>query len=122
MFLIEKIANKNLTLLYVEDCSDSRKRTGSIFQTMFEKVIFASNGEDGFDKFKKNKIDIIFTDIVMPKLNGIDMIKKIRELDRDIYIVALSAHNNIKYLTQSINYQIQGYLLNLLIENSLERV
>ena len=46
----------------------------------------------------------------MPKLNGIDMIKKIRAIDSDVYIMIISAHKDTSYLTQSIQHQVQGYL------------
>lgn len=81
-----------------------------IFKTFFNTVIIASNGDDGFNKFQNNKIDIIITDINMPKLNGIDMIKKIRAINHDVCIVIISAYNDINYLTKSIKYQVQEYL------------
>ena len=81
-----------------------------IFKEFFDTVIVSSNGEDGLNKFKKNKVDIVITDINMPKLNGIDMIKKIREISQDVSIVVISAYNNTSYLTDSIKYQVQDYL------------
>jgi len=81
-----------------------------IFKEFFDTVIVSSNGEDGLNKFKKNKVDIVITDINMPKLNGIDMIKKIREISKDVSIVVISAYKNTSYLTDSIKYQVQDYL------------
>jgi len=96
--------------LYVEDCHKTTETMRMIFNEFFDTVILSSNGEDGLNKFKKNDIDIIITDINMPKLNGIDMIKKIREINNDISIVVISAYNDTNYLTDSIKYQVQGYL------------
>jgi PAS domain S-box-containing protein len=81
-----------------------------IFKEFFDTVIVSSDGEDGLNKFKKNRVDIVITDINMPKLNGIDMIKKIREISQNVSIVVISAYNNTSYLTDSIKYQVQDYL------------
>jgi PAS domain S-box-containing protein len=81
-----------------------------IFKEFFDTVILSNDGEDGLNKFKTNKIDIIITDINMPKLNGIDMIKEVRKINSDVFIVIISAYNNTHYLTDSIQYQVQGYL------------
>jgi PAS domain S-box-containing protein len=107
---INQIKNTSLTLLYIEDTPQTRESTTFAFKELFDNIIIAIDGEDGFSKFKENKIDIVITDINMPKLNGIGMIKKIRDIDPDVYIVIISAYNNIEYLTHSIRYQVQEYL------------
>ncbi len=96
--------------MYVEDCHKTKETIGLIFKEFFDTVITSSNGEDGLNKFKKNKIDIVITDINIPKLNGIDMIKKIRDISHDVSIVVISAYNDTNYLTESIKCQVQGYL------------
>ena len=99
----------SLTLLYVEDCPKSTATIGLILKEFFDTIILSSNGEDGLKKFKTNKIDIVITDINMPKLNGIHMIKEIRSIS-DVCIIVISAHNNINYLTDSIKYKVNDYL------------
>ena len=69
----------NLTVLYVEDEIDIRRFMYKNLSRLFEKVLLASNGEEGLALFKNNKIDIILTDITMPKMNGLDMITQIRK-------------------------------------------
>jgi PAS domain S-box-containing protein len=107
---INQIKNTSLTLLYIEDTPQTRESTTFAFKELFDNIIIAIDGEDGFSKFKENKIDIVITDINMPKLNDIGMIKKIRNIDPDVYIVIISAYNNIEYLTHSIRYQVQECL------------
>ncbi|MCK5854320.1 MAG: response regulator, partial [Sulfurovaceae bacterium] len=107
---MNQIINTPLTLLYIENCLKTRESTAIILKAFFETIIIAIDGEDGFNKFTKNKIDIIVTDINIPKLNGMDMIKKIRAIDHDICILIISTYSDTKYLTQSIQYQVQGYL------------
>ena len=105
--------SKNLTLLYVEDNKDTKEASLIAFEEFFDEIITAENGEMGFNKFQENKnsINIIITDINMPKLNGIDMISKIRELNSNVPILILSAHDESNYFLDSIKLGVDGYLL-----------
>jgi CheY-like chemotaxis protein len=70
-----------LNVLYVEDNELTRKATKIILNEFFENIIVAVDGEDGLEKFKQNDVDLIITDIVMPKLDGLGMVLEIRNLD-----------------------------------------
>ena len=50
----------------------------------------ASNGEEAFDMYNQYKPDIIITDIKMPRMDGIELIKKIREIDHRVRIIILT--------------------------------
>jgi len=107
---IIKYSNK-LNLLYVEDHQELREETKSFFQNFFNNIITAVDGYDGLDKFINNDIDIIITDMNMPKLDGLEMIEKIRQIDKHIPILALSAYNETNYLINCIKLGVDGYLL-----------
>ncbi len=101
---------KELNILYVEDELDIREETEDILNGIFKKVVVASNGIEGISKFSKD-IDLILTDINMPKMDGIKMIKKIRKTNLDIPILILSAHSNTNYFLKTITLGIDGYIL-----------
>ena len=104
--------SKQLTLLYVEDEENIREETKNILENMFSTTITAVDGEDGLKKFQQNPhIDLILTDINMPKVNGIDMIKKIRSQNTQIPILVLSAHSDVNYFIDTIKLGIDGYIL-----------
>jgi len=105
--------SKQLNLLYVEDNQEARESTTIILEEFFENIIVAVNGEDGYEKFEQNKntINLIITDINMPKINGLDMIAKIREIDTNIPILVLSAYNESSFFMDSIKLGVEGYLL-----------
>ena len=105
--------SQKLNLLYVEDNPEARESTILILEEFFNNIIIAVNGEDGFEKFEENQnnINLIITDINMPKLNGLEMIKKIRELNKIIPILVLSAHDDSNFFTKSIKLGVEGYLL-----------
>lgn len=104
---------KNLTILYVEDEDFARNEMIEVLSFVFKEIIPASDGLEGFEKYKENqdKIDIILSDINMPKLNGIDMMKKIRELNSSVPTVFLTAHGENNYLFEAINMQIAQYII-----------
>jgi PAS domain S-box-containing protein len=103
--------SKDLKLLYVEDNPDAREMTAMILEDFFDNIILAVDGEDGLEKFKDNDIDFVISDINMPKLNGIDMCEKIREIDQEVSLVILSAHNEDNFFMKSIKMGIDAYLL-----------
>ena len=117
---LTNLQNNTLALLYVEDNEQARKSTQIILQEYFNHIIVAIDGEDGFEKFQKNPIDLIITDINMPKMNGIEMIKKIRALNIEIPILIVSAYDDTQYFTDSIKHGVQGYILKPLNINQLD--
>ena len=102
---------KNLKLLYVEDNPSVRDVTLLILHKFFSNIIVAEDGQDGLKKFKENTFDIVVTDIHMPKLNGLEMIREIRNINKDILTLILSAHNESEYFINSIELSVDGYLL-----------
>ncbi len=102
---------QTLKLLYVEDNKEARESTQLILEEFFSSVVVAVNGEDGYEKFQENDIDLIITDINMPKINGLEMIKKVREIDKEVSILVLSAYNESGFFMESIKLGVEGYLL-----------
>ena len=108
---VKEIDLKHSVVLYVEDSVTIRESTAEVLGSIFRKVIVAENGQDGFEKFEKFKdlFDIIITDIRMPELSGLEMSKKIREINKSIPIVITSAFNDTENLLDAINLKIGYY-------------
>ena len=102
---------KNLRLLYVEDNELARKSTLATLEIFFKEITVAVNGEEGLKYFTEQSFDVILTDISMPKMDGIEMISKIRESDENIKIIVLSAHDDPEYFKQATSSQVEAYLL-----------
>ncbi len=104
---------QGLKLLYVEDNDDARMMTSMILEDFFSDMITGVDGEDGLQKFLENDIDIIITDINMPKMNGLEFAKAVRQTDKgkDVSIIVLSAHNEDSFFLESIHIGIDGFLL-----------
>ncbi len=102
---------KKLTLLYVENDDETIKSNLEFFQTYFDEVIIAKNAHEGIEQYKKYNIDIIITEINLPLLNGIELIKQIKEIDKNTLAVILSKENSSEILVETINLGIDGYLI-----------
>ncbi len=108
---IFKYASTHISILYVEDDIEAREATLLLLREFFTHITVAVDGSDGYEKFTAGEYDLVITDINMPKTNGIEMIKKIRETDSSTPILVLSAYNESRYLLETIKLGIDGYLL-----------
>ncbi|MEA1981995.1 MAG: response regulator [Campylobacterota bacterium] len=103
--------SKPLNILYAEDEAMLRDSMKATLEKFFGKVFIATNGQEAFEIFKKEDVDLIMTDINMPIMSGTELIHNIQKLsDEDEYIIVLSAHNESKLLTKLINLGINNFL------------
>jgi PAS domain S-box-containing protein len=81
------------TLLIVEDDPTSLEYLKEITKPTGARIILKETGEDGYNAYKNDpSVDIILMDLRLPDINGLEIIKRIREKDRDVKIVAQTAH------------------------------
>lgn len=78
-------------ILLVEDDRTLSTLVRDILEINKYEVVLCSNGEEGLATFKSQKFDLMLVDIMMPKMDGITMIKEIRRYDQRIPIVVISA-------------------------------
>ena len=82
---------KTLRVLYVEDEIVLRDITSSSIESMIDTIVTADNGQEGYDKFLCDKFDLIITDLSMPIMDGMTMIKQIRKINAEIPIIITTA-------------------------------
>lgn len=102
---------KTLKILIVEDEKRLAQLLKEAINDSFYKVVIAKDGLEGLKKYKSFKPDIIITDIMMPKLDGLDMTIKIKEIDSNIPIIVLSAHSDKEKLLKAIDVGINKYFI-----------
>ena len=105
------LCTKKMTLLYVENDEQVRKKNLEVLNDLFLEIIIAFDAQDGLDKFYNFNIDIILTNIEMPGLNGLEMAKNIFEYDENIPIIINSSDDERKIFIEAIEMGIDGYLL-----------
>ncbi len=106
----QKAILRSMTLLYIEDHTKTTNDIEKIFSTFFRKILVASNGKEALEIYQNNHIDIIITDINMPKMDGLTMIETIRKTNKKISIIILTAYADRDLLFKATNLQIDGYL------------
>ncbi|MFA6193110.1 MAG: response regulator [Sulfurimonas sp.] len=118
--------SKKLNLLYVEDDTSTRKIFHKIFEELFSVVYVAKDADEGLNLFSTNYIDIVITDIEMPKMSGLEMARIIRKQRHDVPIIVMTAHIENKFFIESIEIGIDAYLLKpieqKMLLNTLSRI
>jgi CheY-like chemotaxis protein len=106
--LIEKL--KLIKLLYVEDNKEARESTYTLFQNIFDDITVAVDGKDALEKFHNGNFDLIVTDLSMPNMGGLEMIERIRNINKDISIIVLTALKDIKTVTKAIDIGVDCFI------------
>jgi len=107
---LRKMSEK-IKILYVEDDMEISHQLEKLFKKVFKNIDVTDDGEKGLEKYTQDKYDIVITDIEMPNMNGIDMIKKIREINYEQIVIVTSAYNDTKYLQELIELGVDMFIL-----------
>ncbi len=102
---------KHLKILIAEDDSIILEQNFQTLSIFFEKVFKAKDGIEALNIYELESPDMLLLDIKMPKLNGLELVKKIRKTNYDIPIVVTSAYSDRDILIDALNLSIDGYLI-----------
>ena len=103
---------KYLKVLYVEDEKDILRFASMVLEDYVDTIFCARNGREALEILEKEKIDLIITDILMPKMNGIELLREIRKNQlNDVAIIVATAHTETSYLLECIDLRVDGYIL-----------
>ena len=103
--------SKGMRILYVEDEQSIRDNTKLLLETLFLDVKTANNGLMGLKLYEELAFDIVITDILMPEMNGVNMVKKIKEINPNQSIIITSACEDSNYLLELINLAVAQFIL-----------
>ena len=77
-----------------------------------EVIAEAENGEECLEKLASGvKPDVLLLDINMPKMNGLEVLKNLKERKLKIKVLVLTVHNETEYLMKAVDIGINGYVL-----------
>ncbi|MBN2062604.1 MAG: response regulator [Deltaproteobacteria bacterium] len=96
-------------LLVVEDEFGLQEIFRDIFTMEGYDVRVAIDGDNGYEVYVKFKPDLVFTDVVMPKMSGLDLVRKIRETEPDIKVIYISGFFGIRRLKQQLDEDVALY-------------
>ena len=102
---------KECKILYVEDEVSVRNQTKLILEDFVKDVCIACDGEEGLKLALEKDYDIIITDIMMPNMNGIDMLKSLRnEHENTTPAIITTAFTETEYLLDAIRLRVEGFI------------
>ncbi|WP_297523276.1 response regulator transcription factor [uncultured Clostridium sp.] len=85
-----------------------------------EVVVTANDGMQAIERFKKNPVDIVVTDINMPRVTGLELLKSLKEINDDVRFIVLSGYDTFSYAKKAIELGVKSYLLKPVDEEELE--
>lgn len=104
---------ENINVMIVDDHALMREGIARILE-LEENISVedtASDGNEAISKFKKGSFDVILLDINMPNMNGIETLRKLRDMDSSVKIIMLTVYDAREYLIETLNLGANGYML-----------
>ena len=101
---------KKLTALVVEDEKVTNELLSSTFKNFFAGVDSCFDGETALKTYMESKPDVVFVDIIMPGMDGIELSRKIREINPSQIIIVISASNDIEKISESIKVGVNSFI------------
>lgn len=104
---------KTISILYIEDDITTSRKLQSILSKFFMNVYTALNGEEAYELISgnKKKVDLIISDINMPKMDGLEFLEKIRSKNNKIPFIFVTARNEPDKMLKAIQLDIDNYIL-----------
>jgi len=117
------------TILVVDDKSSMRKVLRQTLETDQKNILEAEDGEKALEIIKSKHIDLVISDIKMPKLDGMNLLKMIKELDSEIVVIIMTAYGTIETAVEAMKLGAYDYItkpfsteqVKLTVDKAIER-
>ena len=118
------IAERGLKALLVEDYLSMRKAITKVLSSLNMEIVEACNGVEAIQMLDRERVDIVFTDLVMPEMDGFELCEEIRRRPdiRHLPIVVISTHRDAPYVLQALQSGADDYLTKPFTAPLAERV
>jgi len=100
-----------MNILIADDEIAIRELVGEILEGEGHEVTLAEDGEDALEKFKRTWHEIVFSDFRMPKMNGIELLGAIKEINENTQFVIMTSHASIKNSIDALKLGAFDYIL-----------
>lgn len=103
--------SKNLSIMIVEDEISLSNDYYNLAKYFFNDITVTNDAYSALEEYKKNSFDIIYTDINMPGMNGIELIREIKKIKKDQLFIVMSASDESNHLLDLLKLNISTFLL-----------
>lgn len=97
-------------ILVIDDDESILRLLAKFLKSEGHCVVTEINGSDAIETFKKEKFDLVITDMYMPDLDGLDIIRNIKDINQNIPIIVLTAAGSITNVVQSLKLGAFNYM------------
>ena len=101
---------ENLNLLLVEDNKQLRDIMAELLESEFKNIFCAEDGVEALKVYNEQQVDLIITDLQMPKMDGLELISLIRSQNANIPIFLITALTNEDYSSYIENLKINAFM------------
>lgn len=116
-------------VMVVDDEENIREVLSSYLDTLGYEVVTASDGQDALERFEAGTFDLIVSDLLMPTIDGLELLKQIREKDRNVIFLMITGYPSIETAVEAIKKGAYDYItkpfhmedVKLRIERSFEK-
>jgi len=113
---------ENYTILYIEDEDGTRVNIVKSLRLKYNLVLEAKDGLEGYRLYKEYNVDLIITDLLMPNMDGMEFLKKIRQEGSEIPAIIMSAYSDQKKLSEATELNIVEYVIKPISRAKLKEV
>jgi len=97
-------------VMIVDDEENIREVLSNYLESMNYSVESAEDGQDALDKFKKGDFDLIISDLLMPNIDGLELLKRIRNIDKDVIFLMITGYPSIETAVDAIKKGAYDYI------------
>ena len=101
---------KKLTALVVEDEKVTNELLSSTFKNFFSEVYSTLDAEEALELYKKHQPDVVFVDIIMEGIDGIELTRRIREINPKQIVIVISGSNDMAKIAESIEVGVNSFI------------
>ena len=120
----------NKTILLVDDEEGIRRVLGIALSDIGYQVLTAENGAEALRVFKESRPQIVLSDIKMPEMDGIELLRRIKKMSPDTEVIMITGHGDMDLAIKSVKYEatdfvtkpIHDEVLEIALNRALERI
>ena len=101
----------SLTILIIDDEPHLPHQFARFLERRGYEVYTAANGEVGLEELQKNSIDLVLLDVRLPKMGGLEVLKRIRKTDQELPVIMLTAYGDVKTAVEAMKLGASDYLI-----------
>ena len=105
------VEDQKITVLVIDDDKDSREMMKYYLEKQGLLVVTAGDGEEGLNILEKEHVSIVLSDIVMPKVDGIEFLKRVRQYNLQAEVIMITGQSSVEKCIDVLEHGACQYLI-----------